>query len=109
MQDNTFTPRGPTYAVGTSAVQIKPFGGEQCTSYRCANLNSTVNVLAWNVEIQGQTNPPSSLVAVAATVGTPATNVMSMQGNSVETFELPRNCWMVASQVSIEVTPGEGI
>lgn len=106
--DSTFTPKGPTVLVTTSAVQVLPTqDGERCTAYRVRCLVS--GYLAWAVsEIAVGATP--AITAAAPSAGTPSPNTVGMLANAVETFTLPQSAWFKSSVVNgFEVTPGEGV
>ena len=109
MQNNAFTPFGPTYAVDTSAeVKCVATNGTRCTAYRIHNTTAATAYIG--------TSPVSGgCVVTAPVVGTPqgGTNgnqVLSMIAGSVEVFCLPPNCYFKASpDGTFFVTPGEGV
>lgn len=105
MYDSTFTPKGPTYLVGTATVQCSSAVGEQCTSYRIRCLAS--GYLAWAAS---QTTTAPVLTATAPANGVPSTNTIGMTIGGVETLSLPQNAWFESSVAAgFEVTPGEGV
>ena len=108
MQNNAFTPFGPTYLVGLDPVQLLATNNLSPTSYRMRNTSGSANTFSWYPALASGYKP-SGLTATAPTAGTPAQNTITMLGTSVEVFQLPGNCWIVASAASIEVTVGEGI
>ncbi len=104
MYDSTFTPRGPTYLVGITPVQILGSANEQCTSYlvRCM----ATGYFSWTSQlngtpVMGTPTAPANLV--------PSVNTIGMLVNAVQTFQLPGNVWLKSSVAGgFEVTPGEG-
>lgn len=108
MQNNAFTPFGPTYLVDTGApVQVKSGSGAPApTSYRIRNTSSSANYFAWAPALPSGSVPLFG--AAAPTAGNPAVNIMGMIGASVEVFQLPANCWFIANLTALEITPGEG-
>lgn len=108
MQNNAFTPFGPTYLVGLSPVQVLATNGLCPTAYRIRNTSGSANVFSWYPALaSGQT--PAGISATAPTAGVPSPNTITMLGTSVEVFQIPGNAWFVASAASLEITPGEGI
>ncbi len=105
MYNSAFTPSGPTYLVTTSALQMTSPNNVTATSYRIINITAALVRFAW--QPAGTSN---TLSAPSAPTASGATNVITLQANSVETFSLPPNMWIISSAVnSIEVTPGEGM
>lgn len=109
MQNNAFTPFGPTYLVGTTTpTQALASNNLTPTAYRVRNTSSSANYLAWSpVLLSG--NVPTSMQPVAPAAGSPSINTVGMIGASVEVFQLPGNCWFIGGAAGFEVTPGEGI
>jgi hypothetical protein len=107
--DSTFTPYGLTYLVdNTDIVQILSPNNVQATSCRIVNLAVTATRIMW-VTQQPNNAEPSTLSITNPALESPSVNTITLLGTSVETFTLPQNCWMLASQASVEVTPGEGL
>lgn len=108
MQNNAFTPFGPTYLVDSSTpVQVKSSANAPApTSYRIRNTNTSSNFFAWAPALPSGSTP--TFGAAAPTLGTPAVNTIGMIGSSVEVFQLPGNCWFIGNLANLEITPGEG-
>ena len=106
---NAFTPRGQTYLVSTSTVQIKTNNNGYAVSYRVRNLSTNTAYFAWApADPLGATVTISSVTTPVA--GTPSTNVIGMFPESVEVFSLPPNVWLKSDTANaFEVIPGEGI
>lgn len=106
---NAFTPRGQTYLVTTSAVQIKTNDNSYAVSYRVRNLSTNIAYFAWApADPLGATITIGSVTTPVA--GTPSTNVIGMFPESVEVFSLPPNVWLKSDTANaFEVIPGEGI
>lgn len=105
---NAFTPKGQTYTVSTSSVQIKTQDNAYAVSYRVRNLLSTAAYLAWS-----PADPLGASITVGSTsapsAGSPA-SVLGFLPNSVEVVQLPPNVWLKAGTANaFEVTPGEGM
>jgi len=108
MQNNAFTPFGPTYLVSTTPVQVLSTNNLCPTAYRVRNTSGSANTFSWYPPLaSGQA--PAGFTASSTAAGTPAVNTITMLGTSVEVFQIPGNAWFVASAASLEVTPGEGI
>ena len=107
MQNNAFTPFGPTYLIGTAApVQVITNNGLSPTSYRIRNTSASANYIAWYPPLASGNAPIFG--AVQPTAGVPSQNTIGMLGASIEVFELPGNCWFIGNASGFEVTPGEG-
>ena len=106
---NAFTPKGQTYTVSTTSVQIKTQDNAYAISYRIRNLLSTAAYLKWvPADPLGAAKTVPAIVAPVA--GTPSTNTIGMFPNSVEVISLPPNVWLLADTANaFEVTPGEGL
>lgn len=111
MQNNAFTPRGPTYAIDNSAAsQCLTTDATPATSYRIRNTTAAnaVSYIAW-------AQSAAAVTVTAPVVGTPQGGVggggiLGMIGTSVEVFVLPPNVFFKAAVGgTFEVTPGEGI
>lgn len=106
---NAFTPKGQTYTVSTTSVQIKTQDNAYAISYRVKNLLTTNAYLGWL-----PANPQGTAVTVGApsapSAGSPASNTLGFLPNSVEVVQFPPNVWLRADQANaFEVTPGEGM
>ncbi len=112
MQDNAFTPFGPTYAVTGSAVQVlASVNIGQSTSYRVRNLSSAAAYFVWSPALSPtSTVAPSTITGTAPVINSPQANTIGMLATSVETFCLPSRAWFLAlAGGTFEVTPGEGL
>jgi hypothetical protein len=109
MQDNAFTPFGPTYAVSGLPVQILTLNNQNATAYRIRNKLASVSILSWAAPLASGATP--AITSAAPVVGgTPVQNTVGMVASSVEVFCLPPKAWFVSgSGDAFEVTPGEGI
>lgn len=107
MNDQAFTPGGPTIVVSTAPVQaLGTSDPTQRTSYRIRCL--VTGYITWS-PVLASAQPPTSLTATAPS-GTPSENTIGMGAGQTEVFCLPRNAWFAASAATaFEVTPGEGI
>lgn len=106
---NAFTPRGKTYLVTTSAVQIQTNDNVSAISYRVRNLSTNTAYFAW-----APAQPVGGTVTIGSvttpTAGSPVANVIGMFPESVEVFTLPPNVWLKSDTANaFEVIPGEGI
>jgi hypothetical protein len=106
--NSAFSPFGPTYLVGTSAVQVKSSNNVYPSGYRIMNLTSSIVRVGWAPQ-----EPNDATVTPVATTPT-ATGiayVMSIPANGVAVFSgIPPNAWFISSAAtSLEITPGEGI
>ena len=106
--DSTFTPKGPTYLIGISAVQANASNpSEASTSYRVRCLATAYLEWVTNNDVGA---PPPVLTVTAPSAGVPQTNTMGMTIGGVETFTLPPNAWFQSSvAAAFEITPGEGV
>ena len=106
--NSAFSPFGPTYLVGTSAVQIKSNNNVYPSGYRIVNLTSSLVRVGWLPQ-----EPSDASVTPVATTPTAAgiANVLSIPANAVGVFSgIPPNAWFISSaSASAEITPGEGI
>ena len=105
--DSAFSPFGPTYQVGTSAIQVKASNNTYPTSYRIMNITSGIVRFAWAPQ-----EPSDATVTPVATTPTTAgiPYVMSIPANGVAVFSgIPPNAWFISNTAtSLEITPGEG-
>jgi hypothetical protein len=108
MYNSPFSPFGPTYLVGTSAVQVKSNNNVYPSSYRIMNITSSIVRVGWAPQ-----EPNDATVTPVATTPTSAGifQVLSIPANGVSVIgSIPPNAWFIASAVtSLEITPGEGI
>jgi hypothetical protein len=107
--NSPFTPFGPTYLVGTAAEQVVVSNNVNPSSYRIANITSSLIHIAW-------LPPEPNNAAVAPTVTAPTTsvpqaNTLAIPANGVSVIGgLPPNAWFISTAASsAEITPGEGI
>jgi hypothetical protein len=108
MYNSAFSPFGPTYLVGVSAVQVKSSNNFYPTGYRIVNLTSSLVRVSW--QPQEPFDATSTPVVTAPSAGVPSFNTLSIPANGVGVFAgIPPNAWFIASAASVEITPGEGI
>ena len=108
MQDNAFTPFGPTYRVSGTPVQCLTTNNQNATSYRVRNALAAVSFFSWAPPLANGNAPTIS--TVTPVVGSaPVSNTVGMVASTVEVFCLPPNAWFASgSGDAFEVTPGEG-
>ena len=108
MQDNAFTPFGPTYRVSGTPVQVLTTNNQNPTAYRVRNVLAAVSFLTWAPPLPSGNAPTIS--SAAPVIGVPSVNTVGMVASSVEVFCLPPKAWFSSgSGDAFEVTPGEGI
>jgi hypothetical protein len=108
MYNSAFSPFGPTYLVGTSAVQVKSSNNFYPTGYRIINLTSSLIRVSW--QPQEPNDATVTPVVTAPSAGVPSANTLAIPANDVGVFAgIPPNAWFIASASSVEITPGEGI
>ena len=109
MYNSPFTPFGPTYLVGVSAVQVKTSNNGYPTSYRIVNLTSSLIRVAY--QPQEPNDATVTPVVTAPSAGVPSFNTLAIPANGVSVIGgLPPNAWFISSSASsAEITPGEGI
>jgi hypothetical protein len=108
MYNSAFTPFGPTYLVGTSAVQVKSSNNFYPTGYRFVNLTSSLVRVSW--QPQEPNDATVTPVVTAPSAGVPSANTLAIPANGVAVFAgIPPNAWFISSAASVEITPGEGI
>ncbi len=100
--NGAFSPSGPTFLVGATAVQIAPANALTNMGYRVRNLSSSAQYFT-----HGSANTVTS--AGAPSAGTPSANTIGMLPNSVETFANLLPFMIASSATGFEVTPGEGV
>lgn len=106
MYDSAFTPRGPTFLVATTPVQVVTTDNTPAEGYRIRNLGAAAAYIGWSPVLASGSVPT---ITVAAPGANASANTMGMLGTSIETFTLPPNAWFQASAgASFEITPGEG-
>jgi hypothetical protein len=106
---NAFSPKGQTYLVTTSDVQIKTQDNVNAVSYRIRNLSTSTAYFGWK-----PADPTGATVAIGTvttpTAGSPSQNVIGMFPESVEVFTFPPNVWFKSGTANaFEVIAGEGI
>lgn len=106
---NAFTPRGQTFLVTTSDVQIVTRDNVNAISYRVRNLLTSTAYFGWK-----PADPTGAAVSVGTvttpTAGSPSSNVIGMFPESVEVFTLPPNVWLKADTANaFEIIAGTGI
>jgi hypothetical protein len=108
MYNSPFTPFGPTYLVGVSAVQVKTTNNGYPTSYRIVNLTSSLVRVAY--QPQEPNDATVTPVVTAPSAGSPSANTFAVPANGVAVIGgIPPNAWFISSAASVEITPGEGI
>lgn len=107
--NSAFSPFGPTYQVGTSAVQVNSTNNVYPTGYRIVNLTSSLVRVGYAPQLPN--NATVTPTVTAPTAGAPQANTLSIPANGVSVFSgIPPNAWFIASAAtSLEITPGEGI
>jgi hypothetical protein len=108
MNNSAFAPFGPTYLVGTSAVQVLSTNNNGSTSYRVRSLLATTQYLSWAPA--GVANAAPS-ITVAAPGASPSAYTLGITPGTVEVFgNLPPNGFFKADiAAAFEITPGEGL
>jgi transglutaminase-like putative cysteine protease len=106
---NAFSPKGQTYLVTTSDVQVKTQDNVNAVSYRIRNLSTSTAYFGWK-----PADPTGAAVTIGTvttpTAGSPSQNVIGMFPESVEVFTLPPNVWFKSGTANaFEVIAGEGI
>ena len=108
MYNSAFSPFGPTYLVGVSAVQVKSANNVDPTGYRIVNLTSSIIRVSWQPQEPNDATVTPEVTAPSA--GVPSFNTLAIPANGVGVFSgIPPNAWFIASAASVEITPGEGI
>jgi hypothetical protein len=108
MYNSAFSPFGPTYLVGLTAVQVKSSNNFYPTGYRIVNLTSSLIRVSW--QPQEPNDASVTPVVTAPSAGVPSANTLTIPANGVAVFAgIPPNAWFIASAASVEITPGEGI
>lgn len=106
---NAFTPKGKTFLVSTSDVQIPTQDNVTAISYRVVNVTSGTVYLGF-----APADPTGAAVAVgtvaAPTAGSPVNNIIGFLSGSVEVVSLPPNVWLKSDTANaMQITPGVGI
>jgi hypothetical protein len=108
MYNSAFSPFGPTYLVGVSAVQVKSSNNFYPTGYRIVNLTSSIVRVSYQPQEPNDATVTPEVTAPSA--GVPSANTLAIPANGVAVFSgIPPNAWFIASAASVEITPGEGI
>lgn len=107
MWSQPFQPKGPTYLVTTTAVQVSTSDNTPAAGYRVRNLSTvSAGYIAWYPPIA--VGAPT-ITSIPPSVLTSAPNTIGIVAGAVEKFVLPPNAWLQASAgAQFEVTPGEG-
>lgn len=108
MNNGPFVPKGSTYLVGTSEVQVLTAGQDMATSYRIRNCLTTTQYLKWAPPLP--TGGSVSITVTAPTAGNPQPNTIGFFPGAIEMISFPANAWFKADAVgAFEITPGEGL
>ena len=108
MNNSAFAPFGPTYLVGTSAVQVLSTNNNGSTSYRVRSLLATTQYLSWAPAGVANAAPTITVTAPGAS---PSPYTLGITPGTVEVFgNLPPNGFFKADiAAAFEITPGEGL
>jgi len=108
MNNSAFAPFGPTYLVGTSAVQVLSTNNNGSTSYRVRALLTTTQYLSWAPAGVANATPTITVTAPGAS---PSAYTLGITAGTVEVFgNLPPNGFFKAdAAAAFEITPGEGL
>jgi hypothetical protein len=108
MNNSAFAPFGPTYLVGTSAVQVLSTNNNGSTSYRVRSLLATTQYLSWAPAGAANAAPTITVTAPGAS---PSAYTLGITPGTVEVFgNLPPNGFFKADiAAAFEITPGEGL
>ena len=108
MNNSAFAPFGPTYLVGTSAVQVLSTNNNGSTSYRVRSLLATTQYLSWAPAGVANAAPTITVTAPGAS---PSAYTLGITPGTVEVFgNLPPNGFFKADiAAAFEITPGEGL
>lgn len=106
---NAFTPKGKTYLVSTSDVQVITQDNVIAVSYRIVNV--TAGTVYLGFKAADPTGAAVSVGTVAApTAGSPVNNTIGFLSGSIEVVSLPPNVWLKADTAnSLLITPGVGL
>lgn len=109
MNNSAFAPFGPTYLIGTTAVQVLATNNAGCTSYRVRSLLATTQYLSWAPA--GPANAAPTITVTAPGSTTPSAYTLGITPGTVEVFgNLPPNGFFKADiAAAFEITPGEGL
>lgn len=108
MNNSAFAPFGPTYLIGTTAVQVLSTNNNGCTSYRVRSLLTTTQYLSWAPAGVANATPTITVTAPGAN---PSPYTLGITPGTVEVFgNLPPNGFFKADiAAAFEITPGEGL
>jgi hypothetical protein len=92
-----------------AAVQVNSSNNVYPSSYRIANITSSLIHVAWLPPEPNSAAQSPTVTAPALTV--PQANTLAIQPNAVSVIGgIPPNAWFISSAASsAEITPGEGI
>ena len=108
MNNSAFAPFGPTYLIGTTAVQVLSTNNNGSTSYRVRALLTTAQYLSWAPAGVANAAPTITVTAPGAS---PSPYTLGITAGTVEVFgNLPPNGFFKADiAAAFEITPGEGL
>lgn len=108
MNNSAFAPFGPTYLIGTTAVQVLSTNNNGSTSYRVRALLTTAQYLSWAPAGVANATPTITVTAPGAS---PSPYTLGITAGTVEVFgNLPPNGFFKADiAAAFEITPGEGL
>ena len=108
MNNSAFAPFGPTYLIGTTAVQVLSTNNNGSTSYRVRSLLATTQYLSWAPAGVANAAPTITVTAPGAS---PSAYTLGNTPGTVEVFgNLPPNGFFKADiAAAFEITPGEGL
>ena len=108
MNNSAFAPFGPTYLIGTTAVQVLSTNNNGSTSYRVRALLTTAQYLSWAPAGVANAAPTITVTAPGAS---PSPYPLGITPGTVEVFgNLPPNGFFKADiAAAFEITPGEGL
>ena len=108
MNNSAFAPFGPTYLIGTTAVQVLSTNNNGSTSYRVRSLLATTQYLSWAPAGVANAAPTITVTAPGAS---PSPYTLGITPGTVEVFgNLPPNGFFKADiAAAFEITPGEGL
>jgi hypothetical protein len=106
---NAFTPKGKTYLVSTSDVQVQTQDNVTAISYRIMNVTSGTVYLRFK-----PADPLGASISVgtvtAPTAGNPSQDTVGFLAGSIEVISMPPNVWLKSDTANaLLVTPGVGI
>lgn len=103
---NSFAPKGQTYLLGTSSIQIPSNSNGNFTTYRVKNIVGALAYFRWAPPLpDGTAVTVGAVTAPSAGVPQPVIGVAS---GAVEFFTLPANAWFLSATVGgFEITVGE--